>query len=346
MNDIDSVALRVRDNQLLLLDQQQLPQREIWLQPTSAAELVAIIRQMQIRGAPLIGIAAALMLATLATRGFRGDALRREAALLRAARPTAVNLQHCVDRVLRCDLNDADAVSRCARDLFAEDVALCDAIATHGLELLGARESILTICNTGALATAGIGTALGVIRRAVESGRPTRIFALETRPLLQGGRLTAWELEQMGADYTLLPDAAAGALLQSGQVSRVLVGADRIAVNGDTANKVGTYSLAVLSQRHRVPFHVVAPRTTVDPRCPDGASIEIEQRDAAEVRGVRGGFGSVEWSTASATAFNPAFDVTPAELVTSWILDSGIYAPADVSAGALRGLSVGDEGVA
>lgn len=208
-------------------------------------------------------------------------------------------------------------------------------MADFGAALLGDGEGILTHCNTGGLATAGVGTALGVIRRAWEEGRRPQVWVDETRPLLQGARLTAWELRRLGIPHTLITDNAAGALLRSGRVQRVLVGADRVAANGDFANKVGTYGVAVLAAWHEVPFHVVAPWSTVDLACPDGATIPIEQRAADEVRGAAGSFGAVRWAPADVPVDNPAFDVTPAALVTSLVLDRGVVARAVLVAGGL-----------
>jgi methylthioribose-1-phosphate isomerase len=218
-----------------------------------------------------------------------------------------------------------------AQAIFAEDVRLCEGMARHGAELIQEGEGILTHCNTGGLATAGIGTALGVIRRAFEQGKRIHVYADETRPLLQGGRLTAWELCRLGIPSTLITDSMAALLMRDGQVQRVLVGADRVAANGDFANKVGTYSLAVQARFHGIPFHPVAPISTVDLACPDGAAIPIEARDQAEVRG----FGSLRWTPAAMPAWNPSFDVTPVDLVTSLVLDRGVYSADQLRAGVL-----------
>jgi methylthioribose-1-phosphate isomerase len=220
--------------------------------------------------------------------------------------------------------------------IFEEDVALCDAIAAHGAARIEHNDRILTHCNTGGLATAGAGTAIGVITRAHQQGKNIRVWVDETRPLLQGARLTAWEMEKAGIPYELICDSASAGLMAAGQVDRILVGADRIASNGDFANKVGTYTLAVLARHHAIPFYVVAPETTIDRQCSAGAAIPIEQRSADEVRGASGSFGTCMWAPEQAPVYNPAFDVTPADLVTGWILDSGVYSPADVLAGALK----------
>jgi methylthioribose-1-phosphate isomerase len=233
---------------------------------------------------------------------------------------------HAIDRLVRAagPALDVGAVIAEAESIFDEDVALCDAMAGHGASLIAQGEGILTHCNTGGLATVGIGTALGAIRRAHEAGRQIHVYVDETRPLLQGGRLTTWELGRLGIPYTLVTDNMAPILMREGRIQRVLVGADRIARNGDVANKVGTYGVAVAAHHHEVPFHVVAPWTTVDLSCPDGAHIPIEQRKSDEVRGVEGSFGSIRWSPGDAPTFNPAFDVTPRALISALVLDRGI----------------------
>ena len=289
------------------------------------------IHALRVRGAPLIGVAAALCLGLRARAGAGPTELEATAAALRAARPTAVNLMWAVDR-LRAVVAAGGDVAAEAEAVFTEDVALCDRMATHGAALLADGEGVLTHCNTGALATAGVGTALGVIRRAWEAGRHLHVWVDETRPLLQGGRLTAWELGRLGIPHTLITDSMAALVLRDGRARRVLVGADRVARNGDFANKVGTYGLAVLARAHGVPFHVVAPWSTVDLACPDGAAIPIEERAADEVRGVRGSFGAVRWAPADSPVYNPAFDVTPARLVESYVLDRGILRAEELAA--------------
>jgi methylthioribose-1-phosphate isomerase len=291
--------------------------------------MVGHIQHLRVRGAPLIGVAAAMTLAVFAERGARASAVRSAALRLRAARPTAVNLMAAVDRVLARTMPryDAAALVEEAERIVADDMASCEAMATFGETLVAPGEAILTHCNTGGLATAGIGTALAVIRRAHERGKGIHVYVDETRPLLQGGRLTTWELARLGIPHTLLTDGMAAGLMREGRVQRVLVGADRIARNGDVANKVGTYGLALVARHHGVPFHVVAPWTTVDLGCPDGAHIPIEHRAADEVRGAGGPFGAVRWAPADTPVYNPAFDVTPAALITSLVLDRGILVP-------------------
>ncbi|HLP31022.1 MAG TPA: S-methyl-5-thioribose-1-phosphate isomerase, partial [Geothrix sp.] len=247
-------------------------------------------------------------------------------AALRAARPTAVNLMWAMDR-----MKDASDPVAEAQAIFEEDVRLCEGMAQHGAALIQDGEGLLTHCNTGGLATAGIGTALGVIRRAFEQGKRIHVYADETRPLLQGGRLTAWELRKLGIPATLVTDSMAALLMRDGRVQRVLVGSDRVAANGDFANKVGTYGVAVQAHHHGVPFHPVAPFSTVDLTCPNGAAIPIEERDPAEVRG----FGPLRWAPEGMPAWNPSFDVTPVDLVTSLVLDRGVLSREQLQAGAL-----------
>ncbi|MBI2810165.1 MAG: S-methyl-5-thioribose-1-phosphate isomerase [Candidatus Melainabacteria bacterium] len=323
---LNSLSMHYDQGALSVLDQQKLPLEEVWIDVQTPEQMCEIIVSLKVRGAPLIGIAAICSLAQMAERGESREAIETAAHLLRKSRPTAVNLSIYIDRVLAVMAPASDyrgAVLNEVEKIFNEDTALCKAMGEAGAQLIEEGENILTYCNTGSLATAGIGTALGVIKEAHAQGKKIHVYACETRPLLQGGRLTAWELEQNGIPYTLICDNMAAFLMQQGKIDRVLVGADRIAANGDFANKIGTYSVAVLAHCHGVPFHVVAPYTTIDPRCPDGQHIKIEERSPDEVRGASGSFGKVRWSPANAPVYNPAFDVTPAPLVTSYILDTG-----------------------
>ena len=261
------------------------------------------------------------------------DAVDAAVRRLAATRPTAVNLHWALTRMAARsrELSSRGAAPRAvaaaleaeARAIQEEDLAMCLRMAEHGAALLPAGARILTHCNTGALATGGHGTALGVIRTAWRQGRLRHVWVDETRPLLQGARLTAWELEREGIPHTLIVEGAAAAVMAAGQVDAVLVGADRIAANGDTANKIGTYMLAVLARHHGIPFYVVAPWSTVDPTLPSGDAIPIEERDAEEVTGL----GGVRWSPAGTPAYNPAFDVTPAELITAIVTDRGVLRP-------------------
>lgn len=326
MKAIESLGLRYDGRRLWVLDQTQLPDREVWLEGGDPDAMLGHLQRLSVRGAPLIGVAAALSLACFAERGAAEREVRAAAERLRAARPTAVNLMAAVDRMLDAAAPhyDADRMVAEGEAVFDEDVALCEAIAARGAALIADGDAILTHCNTGGLATAGIGTALGVVRRAAERGARVHVYVDETRPLLQGARLTVWELARAGIPHTLITDGMAAILMAAGRVQRVLVGADRIARNGDVANKVGTYALAVAAHHHGVPFHPVAPWTTVDLDCPDGSRIPIEQRPPAEVRGARGSFGAVRWTLEDVPIFNPAFDVTPVALVSALVLDRGV----------------------
>lgn len=325
---LDGFAIRYDHGNLSILNQQKLPREEEWIDVQSPEQMVEIITSLKVRGAPMIGIAAVLSLSQMAEQGQSRENIQQAAVLLKNSRPTAVNLAIYIERILAAMNQQTDfkrAVIDTAAEIYHEDTTLCERIGKAGSDLIEPGEQILTICNTGSLATAGIGTALGVIKTAHAQGKQIHVYACETRPLLQGGRLTAWELEQSGIPYTLICDSMAAMLMRQGKIDRVLVGADRIAANGDFANKIGTYSLAVLARHHQIPFHVVAPYTTIDPACPTGAEIKIEQRTPDEVRGAAGSFGKVIWSPVNAPVYNPAFDMTPADLVTSYILDTGSW---------------------
>jgi methylthioribose-1-phosphate isomerase len=311
-------ALRFEDGALLVLDQRALPAEERWLRCATPAEVADCIRTLAVRGAPAIGIAAAYGLA------LAGSDRAAAAELLRATRPTAVNLAWALDQVLAAP----DPLAR-ARELHQEQDRADRQLAALGAELFAEGDRALTHCNAGALATAGYGTAGGVLRAAWERGCLTQVWVDETRPLLQGARLTSYELERAGIPYRVVTDSSAGTLMARGLVDRVVVGADRIAANGDVANKVGTYPLAVLAERHGVPFYVAAPLSTIDPDTPNGESIPIEERDAAEVAD-------------GLPALNFAFDVTPAELVGAIVTEAGVLqAPYEeaIAAVARRGLS-------
>jgi methylthioribose-1-phosphate isomerase len=296
--------VRLEPDRVVLLDQRRLPGEEVELECRSAAEVAEAIRTLAVRGAPAIGVAAAYGYALAAAHG---EDLDGAAAVLAASRPTAVNLTWALGEVRAA----ADPAER-AREIHREEVERCRRMAGHAAELLETGTRALTHCNTGGLATGGYGTALGALRAAREQGRLDHVWVDETRPLLQGARLTAWELGALGIPYAVIVDAAAGGLMAAGEVDCVLVGADRIAANGDTANKVGTYSLAVLADHHGLPFYVVAPTSTIDPDTASGAEIVIEERAADEV-------------TATFPARNPAFDVTPAALVTAIVTEAGVH---------------------
>lgn len=318
--------IRFAGDALEVLDQTRLPTEERWLRLERPDQVVEAIRSLRVRGAPLLGVVGAYALVLAAGDA---DAVRRVAPSVASARPTAANLRWAVDRMLRRIEGVRgpvrDALREEAERIRAEDEAACCAIGRHGAALLPDRSRVLTHCNAGALATSGYGTALGVVYAAVEAGKRVEVFACETRPLLQGARLTAWELSRAGIAVTLLADAAAGALLRRGGIDAVIVGADRIAANGDTANKVGTYPLALLAREHGVPFRVAAPRSTIDPTCPDGARIPIEERSPDEVTR---GFG-VRTAPEGVCVFAPAFDVTPAPLIADLLTEAGVTRPVD-----------------
>jgi methylthioribose-1-phosphate isomerase len=320
-----------------VLDQTRLPVDEVYLDLTTVEEVAEAIRTLRVRGAPLIGVAAAMALAADrragGQAGGRSDALAwiREAThLLGATRPTAVNLSWALDRMLgRAERAVASgeelrpALRAEAQAIWDEDQAMCDRIGEAGLPLVPDGATILTHCNAGALATGGKGTALAPVYAAVGQGRRVAVVADETRPLLQGSRLTAWELGRAGVPCTVIADSMAASRLSRGDITAVFVGADRIAANGDTANKIGTYGVALAARAHGVPFYVAAPRSTFDPATPDGSRIPIEQRAPAELTR----FGGTVTAPAGVQTWNPAFDVTPVALITGFITDAGLLSP-------------------
>jgi methylthioribose-1-phosphate isomerase len=303
-----------------VLDQKRLPGEEIWLELTSSDAVAAAIQDLTVRGAPAIGVAAAFGIAVDARRGAEVGDLRAAAERLARARPTAVNLAWAVRRMIRRIGLGADVLLAEAQAIRDEDEAACRRIGALGAPLIPPRARVLTHCNAGALATAGYGTALGVIRAAVEGGNPVSVFADETRPFLQGARLTAWELHRDGIPVTVLTDGMAGWLMARGEIACVVVGADRIAANGDVANKIGTYGLAVLAAHHNLPFYVAAPWSTVDLETPTGADIPIEERAAHEVVLLAG----QRIAPVGVPARYPAFDVTPEALVTAIVTERGV----------------------
>jgi methylthioribose-1-phosphate isomerase len=339
-------TLRWEDGGLALLDQRLLPREIKYLRCESAADTAEAIRAMVVRGAPAIGCAAAYGVALEARRHAHSPPDQFHAALATAverlahSRPTAVNLAWALRRMrgaldvlgAQSPAELASALLTEAHAILGEDVAMNRRLGALGAELVPDGCRILTHCNAGALATAGHGTALGVIRSAVEAGKRVHVYADETRPWLQGARLTAWELMQDAIPTTLLADVAAGFLLSRGEIDLIIVGADRVAANGDTANKIGTYPLAVLAQRHAVPFYVACPLSTIDLALPDGHGIPIEERGADEVTGYR----DMRWAPEGVRVRNPAFDVTPVELITALITERGIVQP--VSEAGIRAL--------
>ncbi len=332
----DEVFSPIRwDGGLKLLDQTLLPREEVWVD-CSTPEIVAdAIRRLAVRGAPAIGVTAAYGLVV----GLRAAPAAKDRAalegrfdevseLLGSTRPTAVNLRWALERGRRVFEESVEggreiaiaALLEWAHGLHAADVAANRRIGEHGAELFAENDRVLTHCNTGSLATAGYGTALGVIQASWARGRLAMVWVDETRPLLQGARLTTWELQRLAIPFKLVTDSSVGSLMSRGLVDRVVVGADRIAANGDTANKIGTYTVAVMAQRHGVPFYVAAPLSTIDPRTPTGAEIPIEERDPGEVRTVF----ETDVAPDGADAANFAFDVTPADLIAAIITDAGV----------------------
>jgi methylthioribose-1-phosphate isomerase len=295
--------VRLEADAVVVLDQRRLPDEEVELRCWSAAEVAEAIRTLAVRGAPAIGVAAGYGLALAATRGEDVD---EAYDVLAGSRPTAVNLRWALD-----ELRDDPAPER-ARALHEAEVERCRRMAEHAVALVPTHARLLTHCNTGALATGGTGSALGAVRAAWDAGRVSHVWVDETRPLQQGARLTAWELEALGIPFSVIVDGAAASLMAAGEVDAVFTGADRIAANGDVANKVGTYALAVAAAHHGIPFHVVAPTSTLDPAAATGADIPIEERDPAEV-------------SSRFPARNPAFDVTPAALVTAVVTELGVH---------------------
>jgi methylthioribose-1-phosphate isomerase len=327
MKAIEWLGDRVR-----ILDQRQLPQKEVYLELSRYQDVASAIAELKIRGAPAIGVAGAYGLALGALKikaRSRDDFLKKLRAVsqtIAATRPTARNLFRALERMQRA-ADSAKDIEQIKKALINEAIKIHseEAAATRKLSQLGAKlikdgSSILTHCNTGSLATAGYGTALGIIIKAKEQGKRIKVFATETRPLLQGARITAWELKKAKVPFTLITDSMAGYFMNKGEVDGVIVGADRIAANGDTANKIGTYTLAVLAKEHGIPFYVAAPTTTIDLSLASGAEIPIEERSPEEVTHIQG----VATAPAGVKAANPAFDVTPHRYITAIITENGI----------------------
>ena len=340
MKDLDSLGIRFKDGELYILDQQLLPREEDLIQVKDVDHMVDIIKKLKVRGAPAIGISAGLALAKFSKDINDRNEVRAMALKLRESRPTAVNLMVVIDRMLvHLDKeNFHELFEEEAVKIFEEDVELCEKMATYGAEFVQDGDGILTHCNTGRLVTAGVGTALGVIFKAHEQGKKIHVFVDETRPLLQGGRLTAWELQKAGIPYSIITDSMAAHFMKEGKIQKIFIGSDRVALNGDFANKIGTYSLSVLAKYHNIPFYPVAPYTTIDFECESGAGIPIEERDGSEVCGVLGSFGDINWAPVNATTKNPAFDVSPVENVTAFICDKGVFMQDDLKKGALKNL--------
>jgi methylthioribose-1-phosphate isomerase len=329
-----------KDNAVVMLDQRLLPNEKKFVTLRSHLEVARSIREMVIRGAPAIGVAAAYGIALgvaelenspgLRRPGFLAEQFKALVTAITSTRPTAVNLFWAAARMEAVFERHKDDYPRLRRELLAaaeamdlEDCEINRSIGRNGQELLQSGDTVLTHCNAGALATAGYGTALGVIRAAIENGKIIRVIAGETRPYLQGARLTVWELQEDNIPVTLVTDSMAGHVMKKGMVQAVIVGADRIAANGDTANKIGTYSLAVLARHHAIPFYVAAPLSTIDPATASGDGIPIEERDKAEVTNFRGQV----TARPETVVFNPAFDVTPAGLITAIITEEKVLRP-------------------
>jgi len=340
-----------RDGAVVMIDQRKLPASEVYVRCQSAQQVARAIKTMVIRGAPAIGVAAAMGLALGLRKSSAGGTQKLAAefyklcGLMAGTRPTAVNLFWAIERMKKAFAAGAaagdsvdqikDRLEAEAKAIHDEDVANCRTMGAHGAAVVPDGARVLTHCNAGALATAGYGSALGVIRAAVEQGKRVTVVADETRPFLQGARLTAWELVRDGIETTVITDSMAGSLMRAGQIDLVIVGADRIAANGDVANKIGTYSVAVLARAHHLPFYVVAPTSTIDLATPDGAHIPIEERSHREVTRL----GALRLAPEGARVRNPAFDVTPHQYVTGIVTEVGLVAPPyhETLAAAVRG---------
>src|SRR6187402_2647740 len=332
-------TIDIQDDVIVMVDQRKLPAQEIYVRCRTAPEVAKAIRTMVIRGAPAIGVAAAygiaLGLKRSTAKGTNQFAVefQKICDLMAGTRPTAVNLFWAIDRLKAAFAVGAQAgespeelaarLLREAQKIHDEDVAACRAMGRFGAAVVPDGARVLTHCNAGALATAGYGSALGVIRAAVEQGKKVAVFADETRPFMQGARLTAWELIRDGISTTVITESMAGPLMRAGEIDVVVVGADRIAANGDTANKIGTYTVAVLAREHKIPFYVAAPLSTIDLATPDGEAIPIEERDQREVTHL----GSSRLTPIGAKIRNPAFDVTPSRYITGIITERGIFRP-------------------
>lgn len=344
-------TIDLQDDVIVMVDQRKLPAQEVYVRCRTAPEVAKAIRTMVIRGAPAIGVAAAFGIAlgmrrstAKGTTQFAVE-FQKTCDLMAGTRPTAVNLFWAIDRLKRAFAEGAQAgespqelsarLDREAKAIHDEDVANCRLMGGHGADVVKDGARVLTHCNAGALATAGYGSALGVIRAAVEQGKKIAVFADETRPFMQGARLTAWELVRDGINTTVITESMAGPLMRDGEIDIVIVGADRIAANGDTANKIGTYTVAVLAHEHQIPFYVAAPLSTIDLATPDGRQIPIEERDQREVTH----FGSSRVTPEGAKTRNPAFDVTPHRYIAGIITERGILRPpyAESLAAALDG---------
>ncbi|MBX7150286.1 S-methyl-5-thioribose-1-phosphate isomerase [bacterium] len=327
-------TIRWIDNCIRILDQSSLPIEEKYIDLTTIDQLIEAIQKLRVRGAPALGIAGAFGLYLVSNSlknasypHFKSQLIYTSKRLI-DSRPTAVNLKWGVERIMNIVKDSSESVTKCielisseAMNILENDISMCIAVGNHGEQLIRDSASVLTHCNTGGLATGGFGTALGVLVTAHNKGKNIHVYVDETRPLLQGARLTAWELKKEGIPHTLVCDNMAGYLMQQKKVDCVIVGADRIAMNGDTANKIGTYTLAVLCEKHKIPFYIAAPSSTIDTKITSGKTIVIEERPAEEITN---GFGR-SVAPLETTVYNPAFDVTPAELISAIITEKQIY---------------------
>jgi methylthioribose-1-phosphate isomerase len=334
MQDLKIETLRWVNDHLEMIDQRVLPTEFKYIPAYSADEMANCIHDMVVRGAPAIGVAAAygIALEALKLKYLPSDLFNQEMAigfeLIGKSRPTAVNLfwalKRMKERLASIAGNSSESIAHellaLAKEIHEDDIRINRAMGAYGAELLKDGDRVLTHCNAGALATAGHGTALGVIRSAVEAGKKISVIADETRPFLQGARLTAWEMVQEQIPVTLITDNMSGYLMSKGEIDAVVVGADRVAANGDVANKIGTYMVAVLAQRHNIPFYVACPLSTIDLGIPSGSEIPIEERDPKEVTGFR----DIQWAPKNIRVRNPSFDITPADLVTALITEKGL----------------------
>lgn len=328
MDYLKELSIQYTDQTILVLDQKKLPFEEEWVTCNTPEEMVALIKDLSIRGAPLIGVGAMLMLAKLCTAKKNKEDVHSALQLLKNSRPTAVNLMNylqILEDILNHDTKWQQTMVEKIYLLLEQEKVKSQKMSALGSSLINDQDRVLTHCNSGSLATIGEGTALGSIKHAFKQQKDIFVWVDETRPLLQGARLTAWELEQINCPYKLICDNMSASLMAQKKIDKIFVGADRIALNGDFANKIGTYSLAVLAYHHKIPFYVVAPTSTIDQNLSNGEGIPIEHRNSQEVCGVYTGSTEVNWAEPTTPCYNPAFDITPSNLVTGWIFDTGIY---------------------
>lgn len=311
MNSLESFALKYKDKVINLLDQTQLPDKEVWIEVHNIPEMVQSIKEMKVRGANLLALAALTSILQLLEKGCTESEFSKSLEHLSKARRTAVVLENLILELRKIPFSEKEKLTSFVKDKFYEDIKFCEKISNNGQKFIEKEDNILTYCNTGSLATTGIGTALGVIKRAFELKNGNHVYVCETRPFLQGSRLTFWELQKFNVPSTLICDNAVGYLMQERKINKVIVGADRIMKGGDVINKVGTYSLAVLAHHHKVPFYVAAPSTAIDN---ESKQVEIEERSGKEV--------SEYWNSQNSLIYNPAFDITPNRLVTNIITEN------------------------